>query len=31
MNPQQLRLYAVTDRSWLKPGETLAEVVETLL
>ena len=31
MNPQQLRLYAVTDRSWLKLGETLAEVVETLL
>lgn len=31
MNPQQLRLYAVTDRSWLKPGETLAEVVETML
>lgn len=31
MNQQQLRLYAVTDRSWLKPGETLAEVVETLL
>ena len=31
MNPQQLRLYAVTDRSWLKPGETLAEVVEALL
>ena len=31
MNTQQLRLYAVTDRSWLKPGETLAEGVETLL
>ena len=31
MNPQQLRLYAVTDRSWLKPGETLVEVVETML
>ena len=31
MNPQQLRLYAVTDRSWLKPGETLVEVVEILL
>ena len=31
MNPQQLRLYAVTDRSWLKPGEILVEVVETLL
>lgn len=31
MNTQQLRLYAVTDRSWLKPGETLVEVVETLL
>ena len=31
MNPQQLKLYAITDRSWLKPGETLTEVVETLL
>lgn len=31
MKAQQLKLYAVTDRSWLKPGETLAEVVETLL
>ncbi len=26
-----LRLYAVTDRSWLRPGETLASVVEELL
>ncbi len=25
------RLYAVTDRSWLQPGETLASVVEELL
>lgn len=31
MNSQQLKLYAITDRSWLKPGETLTEVVETLL
>ena len=31
MNPQQLRLYAVTVRSCLNPGETLVEVVETLL
>lgn len=31
MKAQQPKLYAVTDRSWLKPGETLAEVVETLL
>lgn len=28
---EQLRLYAVTDRSWLRPGETLAAVVEELL
>ena len=27
----QLALYAVSDRSWLKPGETLASVTETLL
>ena len=27
----QLTLYAVSDRSWLKPGETLASVTETLL
>ncbi|MCD8363233.1 MAG: thiamine phosphate synthase [Lachnospiraceae bacterium] len=26
-----LRLYAVTDRSWLRPGETLASVIEELL
>lgn len=26
-----LKLYAVTDRSWLKPGERLADVVEELL
>ena len=31
MNSQQLKVYAITDRSWLKPGETLTEVVETLL
>ena len=29
--PEQLKLYAVTDRSWLKPGETLSEVTEELL
>ena len=23
-----MELYAVTDRAWLKPGETLAQVVE---
>lgn len=28
---EQLKLYAVTDRSWLKPGETLASVTEELL
>ena len=28
---QQLLLYAVTDRSWLAPGETLEAVVEQLL
>lgn len=26
-----MKLYAVTDRSWLKPGERLADVVEELL
>lgn len=26
-----LRLYAVTDRSWLRPGETLVSVIEELL
>ena len=29
--PEQLNLYAVTDRSWLKPGETLSNVIEELL
>ena len=29
--PETLRLYAVTDRRWLRPGETLAEAVEELL
>lgn len=29
--PEQLKLYAVTDRSWLKPGETLCSVTEELL
>lgn len=28
---EALRLYAVTDRRWLKPGETLAAAVEELL
>ena len=28
---QQLRLYAVTDTRWLRPGETLETVVEALL
>ena len=28
---EQLALYAVSDRSWLKPGETLASVTETLI
>lgn len=27
----RMRLYAVTDRSWLKPGESLAEPVEEIL
>ena len=27
----RMRLYAVTDKSWLKPGESLAEPVEELL
>lgn len=27
----QLLLYAVTDRGWLKPGETLAQQVESAL
>lgn len=31
MNKEQLKLYAVTDRSWLQPGETLAAVTGTLL
>ncbi len=31
MDAKTLTLYAVTDRSWLKPGETLTEVVEELL
>ena len=29
--PKQLKLYAVTDRSWLKEGETLYSVTEELL
>ena len=31
IRPEQLRLYAVTDRRWLKSGETLAAVVEELI
>ena len=31
INARQLNLYAVTDRSWLKPDETLASVTEELL
>ena len=31
ISPEQLKLYAVTDRSWLKPDETLASVTEELL
>lgn len=28
MNSNDLKLYVITDRAWLKPGETLAEAVE---
>ncbi|MBQ5755572.1 MAG: thiamine phosphate synthase [Oscillospiraceae bacterium] len=28
---EAMRLYAVSDRAWLKPGESLAQVTETLL
>lgn len=28
---EQLRLYAVSDNSWLKPGETLVQIAEQLL
>ena len=31
INARQLNLYAVTDRSWLKPDETLVSVTEELL
>lgn len=31
MDSKQLTLYAVSDRSWLKPGETLASVTEQLI
>lgn len=31
VDPKRLTLYAVTDRSWLKPGESLSEPVEELL
>ena len=30
ISPEQLKLYAVTDRSWLKPDETLASVTEAV-
>lgn len=30
INARQLNLYAVTDRSWLEPGETLVTVTEEL-
>lgn len=31
VEPQTLKLYAVTDRSWLRPGESLSSVTEELL
>lgn len=31
IDAEKLKLYAVTDRSWLKPGESLVSVVELLL
>lgn len=31
ISAQQMRLYAVSDESWLKPGETLVQVAEQLL
>lgn len=31
IKPEQLKLYAVTDRTWLRSGEMLESVVETLL
>lgn len=31
MQPEQIKLYAVTDRAWLKTGECLCDVVEELL
>ncbi|MDD3221689.1 MAG: thiamine phosphate synthase [Clostridia bacterium] len=31
MNKKLLQLYAVTDRQWLKPGETLASAVEAAI
>ena len=31
LNREQMLLYAITDRSWLREGETLESVVETLL
>lgn len=31
MDRKKVKLYAVTDRSWLKPGERLTDVVEKLL
>ena len=31
MNKNLLQLYAVTDRQWLKEGQSLAEVVEAAI
>ena len=31
ITPEQLKLYAVTDRTWLSEGETLVSVTEELL
>lgn len=31
LNKEQIKLYAVSDRSWLKAGETLASVTEQLI
>lgn len=31
IHPEQLSLYAVTDRRWLNPGESLADTVEVLI
>ena len=31
ISAEQLRLYAVSDNSWLQPGETLVQIAEVLL